>query len=260
MLLLWLTSYLNDRTCQIRIKNEISSSFSITSGVPQGSNIGPILFNSFVNDILSALIDFKILSNADDIHIFTKITSGNDAEFLQVALNEVATWSSQNGLKLNIAKCNIICFYRGSSCFLYDYLIGSLKLNRVNFIKDLGVIFMDKLSFCKHLEMAIFKAFKMLCFIFRNTASFKTASSLITLYRSLVLLNLLYWSLIWSPYQIYLTNLLELVQHKFLRDLSYKFFVPMTRFDHNYSSISKQVDLFSNLLIVSMRPFLCINF
>ena len=48
-----------------------------------------------------------------------------------------------------------------------------------------------------------------------------------------------------SPYQIYLTNLLESVQHKFSRHLSYKFFVPMSRFDHNYSLISKQVGLFS---------------
>ena len=128
--------------------------------------------------------------------------------------NEVATWSSQNGLELNIAKCNIISFYRGSSCFTHDYLIDNLKLNRVNFIKDLGVILTDKLSFCNHVEMATSKTFKMLCFMFRNTTSFKNASSLITLYRSLGLPNLLYGSLIWSPYQIYLTNLLESVQHK----------------------------------------------
>ena len=75
-LLLWLTSYLNDRTCQVRIKNAISSSFSITSGVPQGSHIGPILFML----ILSALINCKFLLYADDIKFFTKITTGNDAE------------------------------------------------------------------------------------------------------------------------------------------------------------------------------------
>ena len=86
----------------------------------------------------------------------------------------------------------------------------------------------------------------MLGFISRNTKSFKhQSSSLIILFKSLVLPNLLYASIIWTPHQQYMIQKLEGVQHRFLRMLSFRFYIPMSKFDHDFQFVSKFFNLHS---------------
>jgi ribonuclease P/MRP protein subunit RPP40 len=78
----------------------------MTSGVPQGSVCGPLLFNLFINDVVD---DFscEVLLYADDIKIFTKINSLIDWVRLQNNLDKIMSWCESNSLPLNISKCNI---------------------------------------------------------------------------------------------------------------------------------------------------------
>ena len=70
-LLLWIKNYSSDRSQRVIVNNSISTSISVTSGVPQGSIIGPILFLLFINDIVSTLEDnCKIKLFADDCKFY----------------------------------------------------------------------------------------------------------------------------------------------------------------------------------------------
>ena len=87
--------------------------------------------------------------------------------------------------------------------------------------------------------MTCSKALNLLVFTYRNSKSFSSASSLIALYKSLVLPVLTYTSIIWTPYTVDSINKLEAIQHRLLRHLAYRFHVPMNRFDRDFSSVSK---------------------
>jgi hypothetical protein len=73
-------SYLNCRTQAVKVSHYISNSFQVSSGVPQGSHLGPLLFLIFINDLPSIFDEsVDILLFADDAKIFSKITSIADA-------------------------------------------------------------------------------------------------------------------------------------------------------------------------------------
>lgn len=75
-----------------------SYTFSATSGVPQGSNLGPLLFLIFINDIATNIRNSEYLIYADDFKIYKEIRSVNDSFQLQTNLNTIYDWSIQNNL------------------------------------------------------------------------------------------------------------------------------------------------------------------
>ena len=89
---------------------------------------------------------------ADDLKLYTEITSFADCERLQGALNLIESWCNNNSLPLNAAKCNVMSFCRKSSPEIFAYNLGDSLLQRPNTIKDLGVIFDKRLTFTNHIE------------------------------------------------------------------------------------------------------------
>uniref|UniRef100_A0A0K8SGB4 Reverse transcriptase domain-containing protein n=1 Tax=Lygus hesperus TaxID=30085 RepID=A0A0K8SGB4_LYGHE len=63
----WLTSYLTGRQLRVRIKNTFSRPFVASSGVPQGSHIGPLIFLIMINGVSKLSTDVKFLIFADDL-------------------------------------------------------------------------------------------------------------------------------------------------------------------------------------------------
>ena len=102
------------RFLQVRVNRFISDEYNVRSGVPQGSHLGPILFNIFINDIADNLL-YDYLLYADDMKIFRKITNDQDSHILQQDLNELHRWCVMNKLKLNIGKCSVIHFSRSQN-------------------------------------------------------------------------------------------------------------------------------------------------
>jgi hypothetical protein len=227
-------SYLLDRRHYVTYQNFVSKSFTPTSGVPQGSNLGPLLFLLFINDMVNVITCEKLLF-ADDLKLFIRIESDSDFNLLQNNLDAVVEWSSRNRLSLNTAKCFVSSYSRIRSVKEHTYIIDQHRLERVYKFKDLGVTFDTKLNFNDHLNNIVSKALKTYGFVFRNCKDFSNPKTLLLLYTSLIRSQLEYCSLIWYP--IYITNIneLEKVQRKFLKFLSFQLdgVYPIRNYDNN---------------------------
>lgn len=161
-------------------------SFPVLSGVPQGSHLGPLLFNAFINDIGSCFRSTKFYMFADDLKFFRKVNSSLDSELLQRDLDSLFGWCSANGMSLNISKCYVIRFTRKRRSFSRTYHINGAPLSEVDSIRDLGVTIDSKLQFSTHIQNITRKSFKTLGFIFRNCKDFKKPHTKITIYNALV--------------------------------------------------------------------------
>lgn len=91
----WLRSYLSDRRLQVRANCHLSNEFDVTSGVPQGSHLGPVLFSIFINDI-GVKLKSEYLLYADDMKLFRAVGDNHDMEALQEDISELEEWCTKN--------------------------------------------------------------------------------------------------------------------------------------------------------------------
>jgi len=82
-----------------------SKTFQLPSGVPQGSHLGPLLFNVLINSVCSVIFPAWVLLFADDAKIFHAVSSIEDCKILQNILNKFSSWREVVGFYLNIGKC-----------------------------------------------------------------------------------------------------------------------------------------------------------
>ena len=111
-ILSWIGSYLSDRVQVVQIGNVKSHKFNATSGVPQGSPLGPILFILMINDLPLLFKPGQVLMYADDVKLSARIKSISDPLALQSDINMFIDWCSKNGFSLNPSKCSIMSFFR----------------------------------------------------------------------------------------------------------------------------------------------------
>ena len=194
--------------------------YDVSSGVPQGSHLAPLLFNIFINDI--KLTNSHMLLFADDLKLFRIIKSPDDAVLLQNEINVLSNWCSKNNLLLNVSKCKVLTFSRKREKYIYDYLLYESELTRVYKNSDLGIIFDESLTFNEHYLYIQNKASSMLGFINRSCKSFNNPYALKALYYSYVRSILDYASMVWSPSRIGPIRAIESIQNRFLRFLSFK--------------------------------------
>lgn len=220
-LLYFLNSYLRDRKLVVQQYGYKSVEICATSGVPQGSVLGPLFFLIFINDICLDL-QSNILLYADDCKIFNSIASTGDCSILQDDLRKLNLWCAHNSLFLNVNKCNVMSFYRGKSLVTYDYYIGTETLQRSYKLTDLGIVFDTKLTFNDHITIVTDKAYKSLGFIIRNSKSFTDINTLILLFNAFVRSKLDYAAVVWDPYyEIHKTSI-EKIQRCFVKHLWFK--------------------------------------
>ena len=103
----WISSFLSNRFQYVSIGNCQSNQVPVTSGVPQGSVLGPSLFIYFINDLPEVTNSFlKIF--ADDTKVYAGIKSEMDKEELQRSIDKMVEWTSKWMIKFNGEKCKII--------------------------------------------------------------------------------------------------------------------------------------------------------
>lgn len=130
-------------------------------------------------------------------------------------------WCIDNDMSLNIKKCSHVKYSRKIHPIPSVYHIGSDAIQKVDGIRDLGVLFDSKLTFIPHIETVIKKASRMLGFVSRNIVGFRCSRTKILLYNSLVRSIVEYCSTVWRPHYATHKLRLERIQKRFLWHLAF---------------------------------------
>jgi len=209
-LLAWISSFLKDRTMSVVINGERSSEGNVTSGVPQGSVLGPLLFVIFINDMPEGILS-QIMMFADDTKLFREIVHEDDHNTLQKDLDLLSNWSKDWKLKFHPEKCFIM--HLGRSNPKADYHLNGHILHKSTIEKDLGILVDDKLRFEDHIISKISKARQMWGMI-RRSFIYIDCEMFTYLFKSLVRPHLEYANNIWSPQTKGLIKDIESVQRQ----------------------------------------------
>lgn len=193
-----------------------SASFCATSGIPQGSHLGPLIFLLYFNDVHHAVKGPR-LSFADDLKIYLRICSIDDCRSLQGQIDAFADWCTLNRLVVNPTKCSVITFSRRRQPITFSYKLFDTTIERVHVVKDLGVLLDSKLTYSHHISYIVHKASRTLGFVFKIAKNFTDIYCLKSLYCSLVRSTLEYCSAVWSPNYNNGTERIESIQRRFLR-------------------------------------------
>lgn len=219
-LISWIKSFLTDRVQYVLVNGIKSEAADVTSGVPQGSVLGPLLFLIMIGDI-DKNIKYSVLSSfADDTRILKEINDLIDTFKLQSDLNAVYSWTDQNNMKLNGDKFEHLKYgkdeqLKSSSVYLANPV---KKIKTKDSVRDLGVIMSDDCSFDKHISSVISKANSISGWILRTFES-REKSLMLTLWKSIVLPHLDYCSQLWAPLQKQQIQEIEKVQKHFVNKI-----------------------------------------
>ena len=143
----WVNSYVTNRKQRVRLLDTLSSVVDVTSGVPQGSVLGPFLFAIFLSSYHAFFHDSCVIKYADDVTLVLPVYKRCREDMSQVnqEISHFECWCKENGMTINTDK---------SKCMNVLFIKESLPLvpvlQTVKTLKILGVIFNCKLTWCDH--------------------------------------------------------------------------------------------------------------
>ena len=228
----WVNSFLSNRKQMVCVNGEKSSKREVTSGVPQGSVLGPILFVLYIND-LPREVTSEVYLFADDTKIYRAIRNQQDQERLQKDLLRLQEWSNKWLLRFHPDKCVVMNIRTKQSRNTEERNYYMMKdndkcnLRKVEQEKDIGVTIDQHLSFDQHIQTQVNKANQIMGLIRRNFMCLDE-KMFVYLYKALVRHHLEYSHAVWSPYMQYNIDLVEKVQRRAtkqvpsLKDLEYE--------------------------------------
>jgi hypothetical protein len=211
----WLTSYLTNRMQRVLINGSKSEWLPVTSGVPQGSILGPLLFLLYINDLPNILSENTLCAIfADDTKIYRNINSHQDHLILQRDINSAHEWSKQWGLKFNQNKCTTISLKRNNKPTEYNYGMNNSPLTRTSDAPDLGLRITSTLSWNAHINEITSKGLRRMWFLVRTLGYEAPVKTKLITYITLVRSILEYNTVIWNPITTENILTLERVQKK----------------------------------------------
>ena len=143
-------SYLSNRHQRVRIGSTVSDWLKILLGVPQGSILGPLLFNIFINDIFLFITSCKICNFADDNTLYACGVSVQDVIFkLTSDMASVMEWFNCNSMVVNPDKFQLI--FPGSANIKISLNVNGNQLMSMNKVELLGITIDHKLTFYPHI-------------------------------------------------------------------------------------------------------------
>ena len=196
----WFHSYLSERTQRVLCNGSLSTSGHIAYGVPQGSNLGPLLFLLYINDLANVSATLHFILFADDTNIFYSNQSCTSLmEIVNLELTLISQWFVANRLTLNVEKTNFINFksHRKIKPVNLALTLEGSPICQVDSTKFLGVFLDQHLSWKTHINYISQKIAKNIGIVSR-IAYLLPLTIRLNLYYSLILPYLSYCNLIWA--------------------------------------------------------------
>ena len=228
----WIRAFLVGRTQAVVLEGESSSEVPVTSGVPQGSVLGPLLFLLYIND-LPQNIQSQVRLFADDTAVYLTVNSHEAANTLQADLDTLQEWELTWDMEFNPGKCQVMHITKSRAPFQSQYTLHGQTLESVDSAKYLGVTISQDLNWNKHINNITGKANRTLGFIKRNVKT-KNESVKELAYKTLVRPQVEYASTIWSPHTKQNTQKIEMVQRRAARWVNNNY--------STYDSVSTMLD------------------
>ena len=214
-LLSWIEDYLTNRRHRVIIDGMSSQWKHVTSRVPQGSLIGPILFLVYINDINLELSPDTILPlYADDAKCCRVISSQMVCEISKDDLRSITNWSEIWDMKFNIGKCKYFCITIKRNPIINTHHLGSNQISLCKEEKDLGIIITHNLAWRDHILTKVNIANGILCLIRRTCGSRPNPKIFLKLFIHLVRPHLEFTCEVWPLHQAYLVDIIEGVQRR----------------------------------------------
>ena len=231
--LTWISAFLSNRTQNVVLDGKTSNTVPVTSGVPQGTVLGPILFLVYINDLPDYLKHSKLRLFADDSIIYMPIKSHSDCLKLQSDLDAAAKWEQDWLMAFHPDKCTVLSVSSKRKPIQHSYILHNHTLEAVTSSKYLGVTLQSNLKWDKHIDEITSKANKTLGFLKRNlkTNNQNTKSQA---YQALVRPKLEYSSSVWDPHTQDSISKIDMVQRRAARYTCNNY--------HNTSSVSAMLN------------------
>ena len=198
-----IADYLTARTQFVKINNETSSPKKVTSGVPQGSILGPLLFIIFINDLPNCTNYSLCYGYCDDLKILSTTPEG-----MQEDVKNLENWCSENSMILNNKKCKLLNVKGSCQIQLLNSQLQDTFVHR-----DLGIQMTANLSWSSNCEPSVQSAIKAFYLIKRKVSSKASTKSKLDLYIGYIVPIATYASQVWYANKSELKQL-ERIQRK----------------------------------------------
>ncbi|MCW4309234.1 MAG: reverse transcriptase domain-containing protein [Candidatus Thiodiazotropha endolucinida] len=211
----WIQSFLMGRSQRVVLEGECSDEVPVSSGVPQGSVLGPILFLLYIND-LPDNVQSQVRLFADDTAVYLTINGPDSSAILQKDLDQLQQWEALWDMEFNPGKCQVLHITRSQNPIKTQYTMHGQVLESVPTARYLGVDISTNLSFNTHINRITANANKSLGFIKRNVKC-KHPGVREAAYKTIVRPQLEYGSTVCGPYTQTYSDIVEMIQHRAAR-------------------------------------------
>ena len=218
----FILTYLTERNQRTKVNDKYSKRRYLKYGVPQGSILGPLLFNLFMNDIFYFIKESKLANYADDTTAY--ISKEGIFPLLHALKSEteiVLDWFKINEMKSNSDKCHMIVAENEhrpayfSNTFIYLENENQLLQNE-KMVKLLGVTIEDKIAFEKHVNTLLKKGNQKLHGLMR-ASRYMNKEKLRILMKAFIESQFKYCSLVWMFHSRHINNRINRLQERALR-------------------------------------------
>jgi len=211
----WIKSFLSQRSQSVVLDGVRSDSVPVTSGVPQGSVLGPALFLIYINDLPSCVAS-SVRLFADDTVLYRQVETTEDCEALQADLDALAKWEEEWDMKFHPAKCQVMHVHRKRSPLTHTYILHDTELQSTDHVKYLGVTLSHDMSWSRHISDVSSRANRALGFVRRNV-KLRSPKIKEQIYKAIVRPHTEYAATVWAPHEAKHIQQLEMVQRRAAR-------------------------------------------